>query len=219
MNLVHQIKEKFNSNPSDLDGLKELLLVRKFTEYELAELAVDFTGNCFCEYQDYISQKSFNNMNSNYIVEAIELLLELGLDPNLIVGDENVMWNTMWIDAPNIAATVLKQLLENGGNPNHSIPGEVETLFEYIAFKVSYDEYTHDYYHTVQCWLILMAYGGCWNNGKIPITMLGENTVDIFKEFHKYDYEIETLPQKPGKYGCWRMHIYNIETREEVAVY
>ena len=34
-----------------------------------------------------------------------------------------------------------------------------------------------------------------------------------------YDYEIEPLPKEPGKYGCWIMHIYNIETREEVAVY
>lgn len=147
------------------------------------------------------------------------LLLEFGLNPNTIVKDENVMWNTMWIDAPNTAAAVLKLLLENGGEANHFIPGENETLFEYIAFKVSYDEYTHDYFHTVQCWLILMAYGASWSNGEIPITMIGNNTVDIFKNYQMYDYVIEPLPKEPGKYGCWRMHIYNIETKEEVAVY
>lgn len=223
MELVNQIKEKFNKTPSDIDGLRTLLSMRKFSEEELAEIAVDFTDDCFCEYQDALNSKiseiTLENMNSNYILEAIALLLEFGLDPNTNVKEENVMWNTMWIEAPNIAASVLKLLLENGGNPNHYIPSEGETLFEYIGFKVSYDEYTHEYFHTVQCWLVLMAYGACWSDGEIPIKMHGKNTVDIFKEFEKYDYEIEPLPQKPGKYGCWRMHIYNIETKEEVAIY
>ena len=223
MYLVNQIKERFNNTPSDIEGLRELLSMRKFTEEELAEIAVDFTDHCFCEYQDAIGLRvpeiTLENMKSNYILNAIALLLEFGLNPNTIVEDENVMWNTMWIDAPNVAADVLKLLLENGGDPNHLIPSERETIFEYIAFKVSYDEYTHDYFYTVQCWLILMAYGACWDNGEIPITMLGDNTVDIFKNYQMYTYEIEPLPQEPGKYGCWRMHIYNIETREKVAIY
>ena len=39
------------------------------------------------------------------------------------------------------------------------------------------------------------------------------------KEFEQYDYDIEPLPQEPGKYGCWIMHIFNIHTQEEVARY
>lgn len=223
MNLVNQIKELFEQFPSDLDKVRKLLALRKFKEDELAELAVAFTDNCFCEYHDALDPEidsvTIENMHSNYVVEAITLLLEFGLDPNTIVNDDNVMWNAMWIDSPNVAASVMRLLLENGGNPNHFIPAEHETLFEYIAFKVSYDEYTHDYFHTVQCWLLLMAYGACWRDGNIPITMLGEKTVDIFKDFELYDYEIEPLPQEPGKYGCWIMHIYNIATHEEVARY
>ena len=223
MNLVSQIKELFEQSPSDLDKVRKLLALRKFEEDELAELAVAFTDNCFCEYHDALDPEidsvTIANMHSNYVVDAIRLLLEFGLDPNIIVNDDNVMWNAMWIDAPNVAASVMRLLLENGGNPNHLIPAEHETLFEYIAFKVSYDEYTHEYFHTVQCWLLLMAYGACWRDGNIPITMLGEKTVDIFKDFELYDYEIEPLPQEPGKYGCWIMHIYNIATHEEVARY
>ena len=114
----------------------------------------------------------------------------------------------------------MRLLLENGGNPNHLIPSEGETVFEYIDFMVSYDQYMHEYFYTVQCWLVLMAYGACWrNNGEIPLTMLGENSVEIFKNYELYDYEIEPLPQIPGKFGCWIMHIFNIETKEEVAVY
>lgn len=223
MNLVNQIKELFEQSPSDLEKIRKLLALRKFEEDELAELAVAFTDNCFCEYHDALDPEidsvTIENMHSNYVVEAIKLLLEFGLDPNIIVNDDNVMWNAMWIDAPNVAASVMRLLMENGGNPNHFIPAEHETLFEYIAFKVSYDEYTHDYFHTVQCWLLLMAYGACWRDGNIPITMLSKNKVDIFKNFELYDYEIEPLPQEPNKYGCWIMHIYNTTTQEEVARY
>lgn len=223
MELVDLIKKKFEDTPYDLDGIRDLLSKRKFTAKELAEIAVDFTDECFCEYHDALDPEvesvTIENMHSNYVVKAIEVLLEFGLDPNTISNDNNAMWNTMWIDTPNVAASVMKLLLEKGGNPNHIIPAEGESLFEYIAFKVSYDEYTHKYFHTVQCWLVLMAYGACWRNGKIPITMLGKNSVEIFKEIERYDYEIEPLPQEPGKYGCWIMHIYDKETNEEVAVY
>ena len=223
MVLVNQIKEIFKQEPSNLDEIKKLLSLREFTKDELAELAVAFTDECFSEYYDALEPEvdsvTIENMHSNYVVKAIEVLLEFGLDPNTIFDNDNVLWCAMWIDAPNVAATVMRMLLENGGDPNHFIPAEHETLFEYIAFKVSYDEYTRDYFHTVQCWLVLMAYGACWRDGGIPITMLGKHSVEIFKEFEQYDYEIEPLPPEPGKYGCWIMHIFNIHTQEEVARY
>ncbi len=224
MHLVEEIKSLFEKVPNDFEKIKELLYSRKFSKEELAEIAIDCTDNCFCEYQDACNPERENftmeDMRSNYIVDAIKLLTDVGLDPNVIVNDDNVMWNTMWIDAPGVAVAVLKLLLEHGGNPNHYIPAERETIFDYIDFKVSYDEYTHEFFHTVQCWLLLMAYGACWqDNGEIPLTMLGGNSVEIFKNYELYDYEIESLPQESGKYGCWIMHIYNIETKEEVAVY
>ncbi|MBQ2677265.1 MAG: hypothetical protein IJF54_07710 [Clostridia bacterium] len=223
MNLVQQIKEIFWQTPSDLKKIRRLLMMRKFTKDELAELAVGFVGNCFGEYRDALNPEfkfiTIENMHSNYVVEAIDLLLEFGLDPNTIVHDENVLWNTKWIDAPNVAASVMRLLLENGGDPNHFIPAEFETLFENITYKVSRDEQENDYLYTVRCWLLLMAYGGCWRIGKIPITMLNGKSVEIFKEFELYDYGIEYLPQESGKYGYWILHIFNIKTKEEVARY
>ena len=224
MELITEIKEIFSNTPFNIDKIRELLSRREFTKEELAKLAIDFTDRCFCEYLDALRPEctsvTIDNMCSNHIVEALDLLLEFGLDPNVSIDDDNVMWNTMWIDAPGVAAASLKLLLENGGNPNHTTQKDPETLFEYIDFKVSYDEYEHKYFHTVQCWLLLMAYGASWNeNGDIPLVMLGGNTVDIFKNYELYDYEIEPLPQIPGKFGCWIMHIYNVETGEKVAQY
>jgi hypothetical protein len=196
---------------------------REFTKEELSKIALGCIDKCFGEYSDARNPEypnfTVDNMSSNYIIDAITLLIERGLDPNLVVNDDNPIWNAMWIDAPNIGASVMRLLLENGGDPNHYLSSEGETVFDYISFKVSYDEYTHDYFHTVQCWLVLMAYGACWKNGELPLTMLNGNSVEIFKKFELYDYTIEPLPQEVGKYGCWIMHIYNVETNEEVAQY
>lgn len=226
MNLVNEIIELFEKKPSELSKIAQLLSSRKFTDEELAKIAFSFVDECFCEYRDSIVQKfepvGAEYLHFNYIVDAIEMLLQSGLNPNIIVDDYNVMWQTIFIDAPDIAATVLKLLLENGGDPNHFIPAEGESLFETIHFDVSYDDFicTHSYFHTVQCWLLLMAYGACWRDNKeIPLTMVGDNTVEIFKDFKKFNFDFEPLPQVKNCFGCWIMHIYNTETNEEVAMY
>ncbi len=223
MKLFEEINVLFEKVPTDFDRIKKLFAQRKFTKEELSKIALKCVDNCFGEYHDACNPEytdfTVDNMNSTYILDSISLLLELGLDPNIIVNDESLIWNTMWIDAPNIGASVMRLLLENEGDPNCFLPSEGETVFDYISFKVSYDEYPHEYFHTVQCWLVLMAYGACWKNGEIPLTMLNGNSVEIFKNFELYDYTIETLPSELGKYSCWIMHIYNVETNEEVARY
>lgn len=220
---VDNLKHLFSLIPPDWESAKRILSDASLSKEELAILAADITDDCFCEYSDALNPEvedlTEDSMHSNYLLSSLQILLDYGLDPNIEVNDENVMWNTQWVDAPNVGASALRLLLENGGNPNHRLPGESETLFEFIAFKVSYDEYSHQYFHTVQCWLVLMAFGGCWDNGNIPLTMLGNNEVSIFKDFELFDYTIEPLPKEPNKYGCWIMHIFRTDTNEEVARY
>ena len=224
MNEVNRIKEIFVQTPENLAEIREILSSREFTKKELAELGAAFTWEGFNEYYDALNPEcpevSIDHMHSDYILDAIQLLLEFGLDPNLVVDEESAFWHAMYIDAPNVGASLMRLLLENGADPNLPTISAGESIFDYIDFKVSFDEYTHDYFYTVQCWLVLMAYGGQFRkNGKIPITMLNGHSVEIFKNFELFDYTIEPLPQEPGKYGCWIMHIYNIETKEEVARY
>ena len=222
MDLVERIKDEFANNPSNLEEIRRLLETRKLSEIELAEIGISFVGWGFGEYFDILNAKvpelTLENNHSNHLIDAVSLLLEFGLNPNTIIEYENIMWSAMYVDLPGIGASVMKLLLENGGNPNLYMPDERETLFDYIAFKVSEDEYTHDYLHTVQIFWVLLAYGGRYEySGVVPITMLGNNTVEIFKDFRLFDYYIE-YPEK-GNYNRWTMHIYNVETEEEVATF
>jgi len=219
---IEKVKKMLSLIPPDLDGARKELSEAGFSKEELAEIAIDAAYSCFDEYHDALNLEktgiTVDAMNSGYLIETLQILLDHGLDPNTVVDDENVMWLLQYADAPNIGPAALRLLLENGGDPNHVFPADaVETLFEYVTYKVSYDEYTHEFFHTVQFWLVLLAYGGHWRNGSIPITMLNGYTVEIFKDFESFDYTIEPLPQEPGKYGCWIMHIFRVDNDEEVA--
>lgn len=220
---IDEIKALFEKKaPISLDKIRTLLSSHRFTKEELADIACSFTDDCFCEYQDAQNPRYpdfvAENMCSNYIIDALKLLLDFGLDPNMIVHDDNVMWNAIWIDAPNIGAAVLRLLFENGGDPNHVIPSEQESLFDWLTDKLFHDEYTHDYFFTVQCWLVAMAYGAKSQRRNIPIKMLNGNSAEIFKNFELYDYTLEFLLRAPGEYEYWIMHIFNTETKEEVAI-
>lgn len=213
----------FSEIPPDRKKIEDVFSQYTFSKEQFAEIAVALAQDCFVEYSDALDKRvpdvTPDHMNSNHLLESLQQLLNHGLDPNICVGEDadNVMWYLQFVDTPNIGASAMRLLLENGADPNLKLPPEEESVFDWLDFDVSYDHYT--YVYTVQCWLVLMAYGGCWENGNIPLTMLNGNKVDIFKNFEHYDYSIEPLPQEPGYYGCWIMHIFDIRTREEVARY
>lgn len=223
MELIKQIKETFEKTPSNLDEIKRLLSLRKFSKEELADLAIEFTMDCDVDcdilFNPEIEEYKYEDLHSNYIIDALKLLLEFGFDPNTIVDDWNVLWEAMYVETPSVAASIMKFLIENGGDPNHYMPSEQMTLFEAMAEKVVFNKENPSEAYTVSCWLVLMAYGGRYRHYDIDITMINGNSIEIFKEFQLYDYKIEKIIQEPEKIECWIEHFYNIETGEEVAIY
>lgn len=231
---INDVLHTLNTIPPDIQTLDCLLSENDFAREDLSILANEAVGKCFCEFRDAAILKGYelnpefqslhiDDLFSNSLMQILECLLKHGYDPNYVVDKSKSPWdafeNLMFVDAPNIGASCLRLLLEHGANPNRQLPSEPESLFEDIAFMVSYDSYTHYYMNIVQCWLVLMAFGACWRDGSVPLSMLNGHDISIFKEFEKYDFSIEDLPQVPGKYGCWKMHLYDIRTNEEVAVY
>ena len=222
MTAFEEMNKLLSEYSPDWEKIKDVLNKNTFTQEELARLGIEATDRCFCEYRDAldpdVSEISLERLWSRNLFQTISLLLDYGMNPNMKIDDDNVMWNTQWVDTPDVGASTLRLLLEHGGDPNLKDDGG-ETLFEYIGFKVSYDSYGKEDKHVVQCWLVLMAYGGCWDDGGIPLEMLNGNEVNIFRNFELFDYTIEPLPEIPGYYGNWIMHIFNIKTGEEVARY
>ena len=139
------LKEWVAENPPNMQRIKEELENNGCTKDELAELAIDAVGMCFGEYQDVHDPEteavSVPTMYGDHLTDLLEILLIYGMDPNVCIDDENVMWEAQWIDTPDLGAKALRLLLEKGGNPNLLIPGESESLYEYAEFKISEDVY------------------------------------------------------------------------------
>lgn len=221
---IEKVKALFSELPPRFDEIRRHLDQDRPTKEDLADIAHDLADDCFCEYwstmNPKIQENSVDSIHSNYLIESLRLLLQYGLDPNTITADgDNIMWMLQWVDAPNVGAAALRLLLEHGGNPNLVLPDEGEGLFASVSFSVSEDEHDHSYFHTVQFWWVLMAFGGCYDNGNIPIEMLNGKKVDIFRDFEQFDFELENVPNARTVNTSWLMRVFNAETREEVARY
>lgn len=219
---VKEIAELFSRIPPDLDTIDQLIGQSTLTKEELAYLACCLGDQCFGEYGDALNPEvktiTLDHMNSNFLVPSLKLLLKHGLDPNTVSDDRNVMWALRFADAPYVGANALKLLLEAGGDANHYIPAEGEGLFSSVSFDVSYDydEYDALELHLVHQWLLLMAYGGCYSDGTIPLKMSTGYDVTIFKDFQNYDFHIS---RRSDEWGDWTMKIFDVHTNKCVATW
>lgn len=53
------------------------------------------------------------------------------------------------------------------------------------------------------------------NEGEKPL----ELTFKVFRNFENIDFCIEMLEQEKGYYGCWKMHIFDKESKIKIAGY
>ena len=138
--------------PPDLVEISRALDIGKYSPQELAELACHAANNCLGEYYDFcsgqFSEIQNGDLHGDHLPCILRLLLQHGLDPNIETpSGDNVLAELQWIDQPNVAADALRLLLSHGGDPNLQPSRDRETLFEKVDVRVSYDEYTHDFFH------------------------------------------------------------------------
>ena len=211
---MERLKKLFYECPPDLAECRRLLENGHFSEENLAELALFIVGACE-EDDDYPERSVFHK---DYVLDELELLFEFGLTPSSIYDEQNFMWSAQWIKQQGVGASIMRLCLEHGGTPDMLCPDKhnLESLIDYIGFKVFEDCDDREYFYEFQCWLVLIGYGVDSDDG-IEKIMLNGNHPSIFKEFEKFDYAVERSP-RPNDSTYWIMHIFNKETGEEVAV-
>lgn len=194
---LKQIKQMFSVIPPDYEEIEKMLSAFSFDKKELAEIAVHIVDSCFAEKKsrEFESERygkpirPFEQCFSNYVYNSLKLLLRYGYDPNVPTDDDNAMFNLQYIDYPDIGAKTLRLLLKNGGNPNVTLPDDSnEGMYDYLTSCISYDSYEHEYADRVKCWWVLMGYGAGSKDGKPPIEMLNNNSIELLKNFENYDY-------------------------------
>lgn len=220
--------------PPDFAKIRSLLENSSYSPEVLSAVMINhISHNCWCETTDFISEHGrypeVHEIHSSYIYELTKLMLEFGLDPNIITDRSNIVDELELVDYNYTAADTIRMLLEHGGDPN--LICDSESLFEWldsnIILDVSYgfvgdsdDEdsnYLYDwrvYDIKFHIWLVLMAYGGKLMSGAEPVKLKEGLSLSMFRQHENFDYSIEyTKAYDKG----WVMHIFNRETKEEVA--
>ena len=140
----------------------------------------------------------------------IKLLLKYGLDPNLVVGEDNIMDCLKYVDNEFLAADTLALLLEHGGNPDIIIPYERESLFDLIAGDVFFDAIEqYDRYRfasLVHYLMVLIGYGASYREGQIQ----------VFKEYDSPElFDLQKLRAHRNYY----FGLIHLENHKALVVY
>ena len=187
-------------------------------------MALEYVEACFLNADDVPGSIDFpaeyvvDGLNSTYLYKVIELLLHYGLQPNTIIGDNNIMNVMSEIDNGYIAADTTALLCEHGGNPNLSVCSE--TVFESADFDVFFgaiEQYCRPRFDRwVHRWMVLIGYGGHVGDGP---------TAKTFRVYNSYRmFDLGDLRNHRNYYfgfsfedGSPILHIYDKKTLWEVT--
>jgi len=218
LNLLLQI-------PPDFKEAERFLAQESCSKKEISSIALEYIDACIgdinysiCNGDDMLFNKTsipaaeIQDLNSTYLFEVIKFLLNYGLDPNLIIEDNNVMMSLCFVANELIAADTFAMLLEHGGNYNLACDGE--TIFQTLSFMVFNDAYEEaditKYRSAVHCWMVAIGYGARYEHKEIEVFRTNDTEgyfdLNMLKNHRDYDFELK-------KY----INIYEKSTRRIVA--
>lgn len=146
------------------------------------------------------------------ISDVFDALIISGLDVNSD-SEENALSSSIWIENIDIALMLAKKFLDNGADPNLKPTCECdESLYEYMDFAVGYDMFGDELF--MKLWLLLIAYGGCDNDGDNSLIVAPGEKYDIAQNINNIRFSIDYKDD-----GYHVMHFYDKETNCEFAMY
>ena len=183
--------------------------------------------------QDSLDEKT--DLQLKEFVHQIQLLLDHGLNPNIVI-DETLCISDLQYGYTSYHLDAAKLIFDLWGLPSAKDEEEELSFIDLIRTKIDYNYYNDDY--LVKLYLLCCAYTteetyltfspnlyeemfdpcACYTSATNKHTPL-QLTAEIFKDIHKFDFSVEMLPQKKGYAGCWQLHIFDKESKIEVATY
>lgn len=191
--------------------LKNLKLSRKdadhYSETIIYEIMDEY--NLFGEEAE---PKTVDKVIIQKISDVFDALILSGLDVNSD-SDENALNSSIWIENIDIALMLAKKFLDKGANPNLKLTCEGgESLYQYMDFAVGYDMFGDELF--MKLWLLLIAYGGCDNDGSNSLIVAPGENYDIAKNINNIGFSIDYKED-----GYHIIHFYDKETNSEFAMY
>ena len=169
---------------------------------------------------EYTNKPFHDDLRKHEWEQLFILLLDNGLDANLVICDDginyyNILQSVRQFDDGELSARILRNILSRGFSPNILIDNI--TFFDEVDGDLITDIDMDLYYHkwqldnAVRFWLVLVGFGGKIKGKKPPVNMCESYSVQILKEFERFDYDIIYVKDD------WEMRIIDRETKSIVA--
>lgn len=236
--------EKFTENAKKL---YELLFTKDFNKDELiAQLdsgkfsvedinlaAYKYVESCHNAETDAYQQHLFDHLHfgellpgieSSHLVEAFQILLEYGFDPNKIMtyddgGQTNIMEQLMFVYNGYQAADAADLILTHGGNPSLIIEGTslIRNLNHELLFSmVGNEEFRYFSDAIAHYWMVYIGNGAKLEDGRESVDPVGNFDISNFRNHRQYYYGmIHSDRSNDGMEICF----FDKDTNWEVARY
>ena len=188
----------------DLGAVESYIQQRALDGVEITRVALELLDQYQFEIEDYVWENEKEpcpeELVSTNWVALFDLLLRLGLQPNLVLQDDehracwNVMENFLFVANGDIAPRIMRMMMEHGGDPNLEISDE--SLFEKLDSDIWFDmvemqEMMWKFDIEFKIWLVLISYGGSLKGGICPLDMKAGYRVEDLRAFEKFDYVLD----------------------------
>ena len=155
-----------------LEILRHELASGIYSPDDVSTAGFQYVDDCACDLMDENWQSPcracgelLSGFRSSHMLEALKCLLEYGLDPNALYGEDadqsNIMSELRYVENGYLAADSLALLLDHGGNP--SIKKNGVSLIRDVNFDLYFDlnnqENRERYDSLVHYWMVLVGYG------------------------------------------------------------
>ncbi len=219
--MIDSIKRMFFTMPPQLSEIEAFLRKNELSQEAFVDISVEIIDFVEFDYVDFIQENNRKPTDGEihilYLYSLMELFLKHGMDPNAVVEGNNVMEQIALVRGGYIAADIMRLFMEHGGKADLML--EYETLFDMVDFDVYYmpiafdeEELPDAFLYITHIWLVLLGYGGCFANGKVPIVMEDGYSIEILREHEKFE-----VGYKADENNHWSMSVYEKATDKIVA--
>ncbi|MBQ8314057.1 MAG: hypothetical protein IJX84_12745 [Clostridia bacterium] len=184
-----------------LERLKGELASGAYSPDDVSMAGYQYVYDCICDLQD----DSWNTPRrprgtvlpgycSSHMLEALECLLEHGLDPNVLYDEDtnksNIMSELRFVENGYIAADSLALLLSHGGNPSIQIDGTslIRDINTDLLLDLNNQIDRTRFDALVHYWMVLVGYGAKLEDGSESIDMCPGHDVSELKKHRDFYY-------------------------------
>lgn len=228
-----ELYDRLYTTEFDPVSLRKDLEAGKYDADAVNMAALEYVDDCFlqvqvieCAGENVVPGETIPWIESGHVAEAVELLLDFGLDPNRIFrypdSEEecNIMFELHLIDNGYQAADALYLLLSHGGNPDLTVDGEhlySDPYYDLWFDTVNRDMLSSSHYNAkIHYCMVLIGFGAGADSVGLPLDSV--KGFDLSELRNHRNYYVGAIHSDKSNDG-WELCFFDRNSNWEVARY